>query len=40
MFTGQGPQRPGMCQGLLMSEPVFADAVDEMEPLIRAEAGF
>lgn len=29
-----------MCQGLLMSEPVFADAVDEMEPLIRAEAGF
>ncbi|MGW2414705.1 acyltransferase domain-containing protein [Streptomyces tubercidicus] len=40
MFTGQGPKRPGMCQGLLMSEPVFADAVDEMEPLIRAEAGF
>ncbi|MFC9932196.1 SDR family NAD(P)-dependent oxidoreductase [Streptomyces sp. NPDC127190] len=40
VFTGQGSQRPGMCQGMLASEPVFAAAVDELEPLIRAEAGF
>ncbi|WP_277816917.1 type I polyketide synthase [Streptomyces caatingaensis] len=40
VFTGQGSQRPRMCQGLLADEPVFAAAVDALEPLIRAEAGF
>ncbi|MEH6374745.1 type I polyketide synthase [Streptomyces sp. KLMMK] len=40
VFTGQGSQRPGMCRGLLADEPAFAAVIDELEPLIRAEAGF
>ncbi|MFJ9622151.1 type I polyketide synthase [Streptomyces sp. NPDC101181] len=40
VFTGQGSQRPGMCQGLLRDEPVFAAVVDALEPLIRREAAF
>jgi acyl transferase domain-containing protein/acyl carrier protein len=40
VFTGQGSQRPGMCQELLVSEPVFSALIDELEPLIQAESGF
>nr|APD71896.1 type I polyketide synthase 4 [Streptomyces sp.] len=40
VFTGQGSQYPGMCQGLLTDERVFAAAIDEAEPLIQAESGF
>ncbi|MFK0132372.1 SDR family NAD(P)-dependent oxidoreductase [Streptomyces rubiginosohelvolus] len=40
VFTGQGSQRPGMCQGLLRDEPEFAAVIDVLEPLIRREAAF
>lgn len=40
VFTGQGSQWPGMCRTLLEGEPVFAGVIDELGPLIAAEAGF
>ncbi|MGW4798771.1 acyltransferase domain-containing protein, partial [Nonomuraea sp. NPDC004297] len=40
VYPGQGTQWAGMCQGLLESEPAFAAAIDEIEPLMAAESGF
>src|SRR5262249_52831434 len=40
VFGGQGSQWAGMGQGLLESEPVFAAAIEEIEPLMAAESGF
>lgn len=39
VFSGYGSQWPGMGRGLLASEPVFAAAVDRLEPLLREQAG-
>ncbi|MFC3994313.1 SDR family NAD(P)-dependent oxidoreductase [Nocardiopsis sediminis] len=40
VFSGQGSQWAGMGAGLLRGEPAFAAAVDAVDPLVRAEAGF
>ncbi|KUI29567.1 polyketide synthase [Mycobacterium sp. IS-1742] len=40
VFSGQGSQWAGMGKGLLATEPVFAAAVAELEPLIARESGF
>ena len=40
MFSGQGSQWAGMGAALLATEPAFAAAVAEAEPLIAREAGF
>ncbi|MGY4708724.1 sulfolipid-1 biosynthesis phthioceranic/hydroxyphthioceranic acid synthase [Mycolicibacterium sp. CBM1] len=40
VFSGQGSQWAAMGAGLLQSEPAFAAAVAELEPLIAAESGF
>lgn len=40
VYTGQGSQWPGMCQGLLQAEPAFRRTIDELEPLVQAESGF
>jgi polyketide synthase 5 len=40
VFSGQVSQWAGMGSGLLVTEPVFAAAVAELEPLIAREAGF
>ncbi|OBC13555.1 polyketide synthase [Mycobacterium sp. 852013-50091_SCH5140682] len=40
VFSGQGSQWAGMGAGLLTSEPAFAAAVAELEPLIARESGF
>ncbi len=39
VFSGYGSQWPGMGSGLLATEPVFAAAVDRLEPLLREHAG-
>ncbi|MFA7759104.1 beta-ketoacyl synthase N-terminal-like domain-containing protein [Streptomyces sp. NRRL B-2790] len=40
VFSGHGSQWAGMARRLLTEEPVFAAAVDRIDPVIRAEAGF
>ncbi|MGW3420574.1 alpha/beta fold hydrolase [Streptomyces phaeochromogenes] len=39
VFSGYGSQWPGMGSQLLTTEPVFAAAVDRLEPLVRYHAG-
>ncbi len=40
VFSGYGSQWHGMARDLLAGEPAFAEAWDELEPLIEHEAGF
>lgn len=40
VFSGQGSQWAGMGRELLAKEPVFADTVAQLEPLIEDESGF
>ncbi|WP_165485524.1 type I polyketide synthase, partial [Protofrankia symbiont of Coriaria ruscifolia] len=40
VFSGHGSQWPGMGRDLFAAEPVFADTIAELDPLIRAESGF
>ncbi|BBZ26251.1 mycolipanoate synthase [Mycolicibacterium madagascariense] len=40
VFSGQGSQWPRMGAELLATEPVFADTIATIEPLIQAESGF
>jgi phthiocerol/phenolphthiocerol synthesis type-I polyketide synthase D len=39
VFSGYGGHWPGMGRTLLDSEPAFAQAVDELDPVFRAEVG-
>ncbi|WP_242454417.1 type I polyketide synthase [Bailinhaonella thermotolerans] len=39
VFSGYGSQWAGMGRGLYRDEPVFREAIDELEPLFAAETG-
>ncbi|MGK5533968.1 acyltransferase domain-containing protein [Streptomyces sp. URMC 129] len=39
VFSGYGSQWPGMAERLLAAEPVFATAVDRLEPMLQRHAG-
>lgn len=40
VFSGMGAQRPGMGRSLWASEPVFREAVEEIDAIFRPLAGF
>ena len=40
VFSGQGSQWAAMGVGLLKTEPMFADVIADIEPLIKQESGF
>jgi acyl transferase domain-containing protein/NADPH:quinone reductase-like Zn-dependent oxidoreductase/NAD(P)-dependent dehydrogenase (short-subunit alcohol dehydrogenase family)/acyl carrier protein/ubiquinone/menaquinone biosynthesis C-methylase UbiE len=40
LYSGQGPQWPGMGRQLLADEPVFRRAIEDCDTLIRGEAGW
>ncbi len=40
VFSGHGAQWVGMGRGLLADEPLFAEVVDELEPIYQEEVGF
>lgn len=40
VYSGQGSQWPGMARRLLVDEPAFAGAVDELEPVFVEQVGF
>ncbi|WP_158890651.1 acyltransferase domain-containing protein [Amycolatopsis anabasis] len=40
VFSGHGSQWPGMGRALLRHEPVFAERIGAIEPIMAAEAGF
>ncbi|MFE5598120.1 SDR family NAD(P)-dependent oxidoreductase [Streptomyces coelicoflavus] len=40
LFSGQGSQWTGMARTLLDTAPAFRRVIDELEPMIAAEAGF
>lgn len=40
MFSGHGAQWPAMGEELLVKEPLFRQTIEDLEPIIQAEAGF